>query len=106
MTPAERRTRLTELYAEIRKLKAECPHDIPPQEPDENGYGVAYCEGCGQHFGWYCPSSPDRICHYYSQDGMVVDIHNNQVMPVPEGYSNEYESPDYCIFCGHPDERK
>lgn len=107
MTHAERHARLTELHAEIRKLTFECVHFIPEKEasPTTGWYGGAICAGCGGDFGWYCPKSSDRMCHYHSHNGFIVDVQNNVAMPVPEGHT---EDPGYdiCIFCGDPEERK
>lgn len=34
---------------------------------------------------WHCPWSPDRWCHYCVEEDPLLD---------------------YCVFCGHPDERQ
>jgi len=41
----------------------------------------ALCAICGQHFGWWCPKSPDHLCHYS-------------------------KSEDDCDYCHMPMERK
>lgn len=41
----------------------------------------AKCAVCGQLGGWWCPTSPTKECEYE-------------------------DSPDYCIHCGDPEERK
>jgi len=96
-----------------------CPHLIIATG---TGQG-ARCEICGKHFGWLCPESPDRVCHYdawrsIDDDGpwwVWRDIHEHK-HPVPEEKVKKYIRPnedmpyysdeDCCIFCGHPEERK
>lgn len=41
----------------------------------------ALCAVCGKSFGWWCPKSPDHICHYS-------------------------KSEDDCDYCHMPSERK
>lgn len=49
----------------------------------DGGGGIATCQTC-DHMGpeWYCPKSPDHLCHYEKGD------------------------MDQCDFCGQPEERK
>lgn len=65
----------------------------------------AYCVHCGVDLGWRCKQSPDGVCHYHSQGGKVWGI-NGEVMDLPLRHDVMYESDDFCIYCGHPDERK
>ena len=47
-------------------------HVIVPMDPDIEGKlktskwasTWAYCAVCGKDFGWWCPKSPDHLCHY------------------------------------------
>ncbi len=107
MTHEERKKKLKELREEVSRLKKECPHEVAAiKKPNKFGcYGAAICMGCGEDFGWYCPDSPDHVCHYYSRKGMVDLLDNSQVH-VPESHDSKYETDDSCIFCGHPEERK
>lgn len=41
----------------------------------------ARCDHCGERLGWWCPNSPDHLCHYT-------------------------ENYDSCDYCGQPEERK
>lgn len=69
----------------------------------------ASCAGCGGDLGWWCPSSKDNECHYYSEDRngkSVVVFADGSESVLPSDHDPEYESSDSCIFCGHPDERK
>lgn len=71
---------------ELNKLVTSCPHEIKDKEPEIWGnhkyYGSALCWICGHYFGgWYCPDSPDHLCHY----------------------SKSY---DCCDYCHQPEERK
>lgn len=70
----------------------------------------ARCE-CGKYLGWWCPSSPDNECHYYSQekDGkFVLTLRNGQEHVIADYSKNMHdnEEEDWCIFCGQPEERK
>ena len=83
--------------------------------------------------GWDCPpewepwmgerdkmpeGSPDGRCVYRSWAGddfgfpgrRVVCLKdkegNDYYHPLPENHDEYNESDDWCIFCGHPDERK
>lgn len=42
--------------------------------------GGAMCRICSSHLGWFCPVSPDHLCHYL-------------------------KGSNYCSFCGQSDER-
>ena len=115
MTPAERKAKIKELNDRGRELRSEaydlaqaCQHKIvvlPTPPPDEHGYGFAECEGCDCDFGWYCPDSPDHICHYHTDEGKVELIDGTLVDP-PPGHDGEDEYNEWCLYCGHPDERK
>lgn len=103
MTPSERKSKIKEYREALNKLVRECPHEVLSQEKDKYGeYGGASCAGCGKDFGWYCPDSPDRTCHYYDYEGKVHLI-NGETVPTPEECFN---CVDMCIFCGDPEERK
>jgi len=64
-------------------------HDIQPRNPnileelktDMWACTGAVCSVCGQSFGWWCPNSPDHLCHYSKSD-------------------------DDCDYCHMPSERK
>ena len=116
---------MPEKYKTIRRLKGEHWHEIK-----ENGeYGGAICINCkpferfektGGHWSWYCPESPDHQCHYEAEQEVweghgeikrgkyfVWSINGEKI--ILEGYTEEdrkYQSFDYCIFCGNPEERK
>lgn len=109
MTPAERLAKIKELRDEASRLADECPHEFRPLAPKELAVEWmsvgSYCQGCGQSFGWRCKESPDGVCHYFSEDGMVELINGNKVS-VPANHDADYETDDCCIFCGMPDERK
>lgn len=58
---------------------------------------------------WKCDHAPDHKCHYYSDlgaTGRVVRLSNGEDDPLPSYYESERETPDQCIYCGQPDERK
>jgi hypothetical protein len=61
--------------------------------------------------GWHCALSPDLSCHYFSQwnhtkTGRIVRLANGTAHGLPWRYDHEHETPDDCIFCGLPEERK
>ena len=110
---------LEESREQLKRMERMCPHVIIA-----TGTGMgAMCEICGKRFGWRCPESPDRVCHYEARKvhGIHVrywsyrDIHGKN-SAVPEEKVEKYIRPvegetsyldeDCCIFCGHPDERK
>jgi len=73
----------------VNDFKRTCNHELEvpsdfyeklAKDPFHSATGR--CKGCGESFGWFCPSSPNHICNY-------------------DKYGN-----DSCEFCGMPDERK
>ena len=99
----------------INELKQACVCEFEPltqeQLDDEWMSEIANCVICGTSHGWRCKKSPDGVCHYFSNNGKV-QLTGNRECDVPqkdeygEDYDAENESDDWCIFCGHPDERK
>jgi hypothetical protein len=94
---------------DLSELIGQCNHSnaviFNNQQALDGGYASAICTVCNRNFGWYCPDSPDHVCHYYSQDGKITLVDGTEI-PVPEGHDKIGESDDWCIFCGEPDERK
>jgi len=72
----------------------------------------AECKDCGKSFGWFCPESPDKECHYYTDsydEGLGVMLRNGEIIlakDLPSTWEENHESDDWCIFCGLPEERK
>ena len=68
------------------------------------------CVKCNEYMdGWFCPSSPDHTCHYYSsgeKGNCYVVIRGGEKHRLKKSYDNSNEEEDWCIFCGHPEERK
>ena len=70
-------------------------HIIVPLDPDileklkTNKWAStgAICAVCNKSFGWWCPKSPDHLCHY-------KPIHNYP------------QSEEICIHCGQLEERR
>lgn len=109
MNLKERKEKIKQLRAEADAKNAEafdliknCLHKIVHQEPDEFGYGFAECEGCDTQFGWYCPDSPDHVCHYFTENSNVELMTGELIISPP----HKYETYDCCLYCGHPGERK
>jgi hypothetical protein len=95
----------------IKRLK-DCWHEIITSRGSDK---VARCEHCDYgkfELKWYCPKSPDHICHWKSMfdypSGLryVFSINGEKIYLKDKSYKGNYESPDYCIFCGEPEERK
>jgi hypothetical protein len=61
----------------LNKLIRECNHLIL----EIKDFGGAYCDICGEGFGWYCKESLTKYCTYYND-------HIN------------------CDYCGQPRSRK
>lgn len=110
------RTQLAEIQQKIGEIKRNCKHIIIEvgAEPQYGWHGSALCEDCDVDFGWWCPNSPDHVCHYITHeiegylltaravelvDGTEHIIHDYQGDP-------EYENYDNCVFCHDPDERE
>jgi ribonuclease HI len=89
----------SEHQGNYQKYRHLCQHHIVKK------YDSVICDKCDEGFGWYCPDSPDHTCYYYSDEGNVTLI-DGTLVPIPETHNSSYESDDYCIFCGSPDERK
>lgn len=60
----------------------------------------------GYHYGWYCPDSPDHLCYYTTNSEGKIQLHDGTIVNAPEGHDPKYESYDFCIYCGDPEERK
>jgi hypothetical protein len=113
LTPERRRALIVELnnrildhQKEIRRcntrlnmLRNECKHKVT------NSSTTAFCDICGETFGWFCPESPDKVCHCMAEceedqlclnDGTCITLSESQLSV----------SYDDCVFCGQPDERK
>ena len=89
-----------EADSRLAKISRSCKHKIY----DDDGFAV--CALCERDWGWYCPESPDHLCHYFAPNGKVV-LANGEVEEVPVGKEDpKYWSYDYCLYCGQPEERK
>lgn len=60
---------------QYQELRQQCNSHVFVNVSDD-----AHCAVCGQNGGWYCPDSPDHVCHY--------------------------DQNECCTFCGDPEERK
>jgi hypothetical protein len=97
------------------KINGKCYHEIVEAPGD---YGGSICKVCGyrRFEEWYCPDSPDHICHYRSEFDLgkrlryVISV-NREKIYLTKKYTKDFgqdmrESDDWCIFCGNPEERK
>lgn len=105
-TPEEHKIALAVLKEYINKLTSVryklikcCPHNIVDKHES------AVCTICEEDFGWFCPDSPDSICHYYSTNKQVK-LKNGQIYQLPDDHDSRYETSDDCLFCHAPQERK
>lgn len=93
----------------LAKLREDCAHPMEiisaKQWKAADGCIGAYCPVCSMGFGWRCRKSPDGVCHYESDEGLIELIDGRSV-PIPAKHDPDYETSDSCIFCGAPDERK
>jgi hypothetical protein len=108
------------LRNEFRELQRSCPHDIVCSScglntgdscPDDDYCHMgANCKFCGERFdGWFCPDSPDYLCHYHSEkvrNGRYVVLNGNKTFRLPITDDARYETYDRCLFCEQPEERK
>ena len=104
MTNQERKERIAEIKDELSKLELECTHEIT------NDNDNARCTICDHEYGWYCPSSPDYSCYYFSsrrKEQNVIDmLDGSEFIIVNPDHNPDLESEDQCLFCGLPQERK
>jgi hypothetical protein len=116
MDNSERKKRIEEHQAAIAQhreaidqLKSTCPHHFEPltdkQLADQWMSVGAVCTVCRQDFGWRCKKSPDGVCHYLTENKKITLIDGRVVDPPPD-HDPGCESYDWCVFCGHPEERK
>lgn len=106
-TPAENalRVAIAQVEALAYRLKESCPHRIGRLRDS------AKCAICDRHFGWWCPDSPDSVCHYYPDFGVAMKepkiiLVDKTIISVPADKADDNYSDDWCIFCGSPEERK
>jgi len=104
----ERKDLITVLRKGLDYLYQTCPHNIDYTDKEDRG---ATCSICGIGFGWYCPESPDKRCHYdfRTQDGVTgIRLITREILPISEFSINSdvYNDGETCLFCGNPEERK
>lgn len=114
-TRLERMQKLNEFVKyQIKEIKKHCPHQLTEFKLT-NDSSIAKCEQCDSELGWWCPDSPDRICHYYTEMGKddfegrrVVELYNKTQVQYAHkpGQSIDSESEDACLYCGKPTKRK
>lgn len=93
-------------YLEDAELNLEhaikrCKHVIDGERDDH-----AHCIICGEGFGWWCPNSPDHVCHRESEwedgkDTGIVQLVTGELVKPPREPDNFM-----CCFCDMDDERK
>ena len=105
-----------EIRQKIAKIENRCKHNIihinPFPHVGENG--SAACEDCNIEFGWWCPDSPDHVCHYHTHEveGYLLTARAVELVDDTEYIIHDYqgdlkyENADDCVFCHEPDERK
>jgi len=95
----------------IKILKDGCWHEIV----EVGDYGGSRCKLCSYRVAlmWYCPDSPDHVCHYFTMSDKLSQLYyvesiNGERIFLDKSYKKDgrRESEDSCIFCGDPEERK
>ena len=110
------RKKMVEIQQKIAKIETNCKHVIVEvgAEPKYGWNGSAVCEDCNTSFGWWCPTSPDHTCYYYTHEAagylltsrfIVLRDGTDFILRDYKG-DPEYENDDDCVFCHEPDERK
>ena len=74
-----RRKQLIIAQRNLAEARFSCSHFVI------KSHNSAVCDICGEHFGWWCSDSKNNICEY---DSVIDPVH------------------DFCLYCGHPEERK
>lgn len=110
----EYRKKLRDLKSKLHAAQKEydthlktCDHTIV-----KGKYGGAECTECGKDFGWWCPNSPDHVCHYPNEiiptRGVIKLINGTYYhTDITMYYRQLVEvNNDNCIHCGQPAERK
>ena len=113
-TIEEARAKVQLAERELWRLMGKCKHSFKPltqnQLKDKWMSESAFCDTCGVHFGWRCKKSPDSVCHYHTEGGAVDLIEGTpdffKYRKTGNWTSEDNESDDCCVYCGHPDERK
>jgi len=54
----------------LSRLIKECKHLIISSD-----WAGAYCNICGENFGWYCEESPVKYCEYDKSSGWIMCKH-------------------------------
>lgn len=93
------------------KLPHKCKFkELSDKEKKDNWLSVsAQCTKCNTCYGWRCLKSPDGVCHYFTNPkGKKVELINGKDTKLfkTQDYDPEYESDDFCLYCGLPDDRK
>lgn len=110
------RNDLIKIQQNIGKIESNCKHKLIQfgATPKFKHEGSAKCEDCDRFFGWWCPNSPDKMCHYqtYEIQGFLLNARAVELVDGTEhiiynyDVNPEYENDDDCLFCHEPDERK
>jgi hypothetical protein len=114
---AELKLRITAWLEKANHHKLDLLHKAitPCLHPSTINKGEShYCTECKSYVGdgWWCPSSPDNHCYYFTDFGsrgtivVLADGTNFDYRGYDEDHDPEYETDDCCLFCGQPDERK
>lgn len=106
----------SELFTELNKLLFPCQHKVQVQKKqiDDFDYDSPQCEKCKEDLGgWYCPDSPDHLCHYFSQKNRagedviyLLDGTEVNMKSINPEHQVKFETDDDCVYCHDPRERK
>ena len=98
------RSEITKMKSELYLLKSECHHVVEVEDLDGKAFGV--CEICGEDLGWICKNSPDHLCHYLTtrdpgDPRPYVKLLNSKHYDFPkDGWEQERETEESCLYCG------
>lgn len=91
-------------------IKKSCKHlNIIRYSETSDMAKCAECEELMQP--WYCKSSPDKLCHYYTNvngKDCYIELINGDIHYLKNHrlVDRDHENEDVCLFCGNPEERK
>lgn len=83
-----------------------CTHEKTKRSGDS-----VICANCNKDFGWFCETSPDETCHYYSEESLdsesrFITLKSGMKHLFHPDHNHKNETDDSCLFCGSPEERK
>jgi len=97
---------LGDIHFKIDQIIKKCVHKI--MKPKHSFDNMAICSECDKEFGFYCPDSPDHICHYYHTRDNGIDyicILSGERYVLSSDHTPMAKDYDVCMFCHLPKSR-